>query len=388
MIKPFKKCIVGIIRLLTRVYRTKSDLIVIERRGYSGSNVSPLIEAVYEGKLTPYRIRVVSGGKTLETSLIRKFKSIWYKCKSLNQAKLVVTTHGPIKVKRKSINLDLWHGFPLKGMNLMDRGEKKKASINRIDYSVSLSQTYSTLLNSCFGTDGNKFIITGYPRNDYLFTSHGKKILQDILEIDLSEKKILLFMPTYRQTQETNKKDGAKSGENFFGFASFKPEKFNSFLEENGLFFLFKLHPNEEEIFKESFSSNLSNIQLLLGSTLAKHETDLYKIVNASDMLITDYSSIYFDYLLLDKPIIFTTPDLSSYEDNRGFLVSPLSFWMPGPICFTYDELKQSIKQQMLKDTYREKRKMVKQLVHDFTDEESTTRVIKLIHELMNNSMD
>lgn len=358
-----KKLIDKTVQTLTRIYRIEPDLIVIFMRSYSGSNVLPLIEAAREDKLAPYRFQVYMLEKGSELSSLHRLKLMWKRYKLINQAKLVITTHGPMKVKKDTLNLELWHGFPLKGINLMDRGERKKTIKSRIDYTVSLSQTYSTLLNACFGNDVNTYKVTGYPRNDYLFNSQGRVMLQKVLDLDLSDKKILLFTPTYRRRGKAGNLEGGKNYENFFGFDSFNIEAFNSFLKKNNLFFVLKLHPNEERFFKDTFTSDYSNICLLLDTTLAEYTTDLYEIVNAADMLITDYSSIYFDYLLLERPIVFAVPDLSSYDENRGFLVGPLSFWMPGSICSNYEQLIKTIRRNLDEDPYKKNRDILKQVV-------------------------
>ena len=60
-----------------------------------------------------------------------------------------------------------------------------------------------------------------------------------------------------------------------------------------------------------------------------------YDFLNVVDVLITDYSSIYFDYLLLNRPIIFHMPDLEEYQKKRGFILDPLDEWTPGDMSTT-----------------------------------------------------
>lgn len=91
-----------------------------------------------------------------------------------------------------------------------------------------------------------------------------------------------------------------------------------------------KLHPKEEEYYKKTFEG-FSNIKLCTSEFLAKYNLDIYQILSETDLLITDYSSVYFDYLLLDKPILFLNTDLDQYRNNRGFLLNPFEFWTPGP---------------------------------------------------------
>ena len=101
---------------------------------------------------------------------------------------------------------------------------------------------------------------------------------------------------------------------NEFGFENFNSENFNKFLEENNLFLVYKLHPNEEshlneykDLINSKFSFHLNN-QVLL-----ENNFDFYEVLNCADILITDYSEIFIDYLLLNRPIIFN-PTLSLFS--------------------------------------------------------------------------
>jgi len=376
-----------LIKNMCRIYRTNERYIVLVHKGLSGSNLSPLIDQIIDGKLLNFDVSIIREDNKKELSRLEKLKNLWDKYKKLNKAKLIITTHGPVKVKQNSINLDLWHGFPLKTMNLMDNNTSKIKLFTHIDHIISLSSTYSTALNACIGIDGGKYSVTGYPRNDYLYNTKGREILEKIIDVNLENKKVVLYMPTYRKTQSTRDSDGDKNYSNFFGFDHFNIEDFNDFLEANDIVFILKLHPNEEEIFKGMYNYMHENLYLLLGETLNKLNVDLYKIVNAADMLITDYSSIYFDYLLLDRPIIFTPVDISSYKEKRGFLFEPYDFWAPGDVCVNYDELTSGILQNLTDDKYSKRRAVIKRLIHKYDDNQSTNRVNELIKTIMNNNI-
>jgi CDP-glycerol glycerophosphotransferase (TagB/SpsB family) len=73
-----------------------------------------------------------------------------------------------------------------------------------------------------------------------------------------------------------------------------------------------------------------SQVVLLTSEAYTEHTEDLYCLLPATDALITDYSSVYFDYLLLDRPIGFVVDDLEHYRRQRGFLLEPVERWMPG----------------------------------------------------------
>lgn len=84
----------------------------------------------------------------------------------------------------------------------------------------------------------------------------------------------------------------------------------------------------------------------------------IYHIMDAFDGLITDYSSIYVDYLLLDKPIIFSCPDIEKYRADRGFIVDDPALLMPGAIVKAQDQLIKTMSDIINgDDTYKETRK-------------------------------
>ena len=97
-------------------------------------------------------------------------------------------------------------------------------------------------------------------------------------------------------------------------------------------------------------------------------------------MLITDYSSVYFDYLLLNKPIIFTNRDEEEYIKNRGVILEPLDFWRPGAIVDNMESLRKEIILAISgKDRYKDRRKELMPFVHKFTDGKSTQRLFDFI---------
>ena len=101
--------------------------------------------------------------------------------------------------------------------------------------------------------------------------------------------------------------------------------------------------------------------------------------------MITDYSSVYFDYLLLDKPIIFWTKDLEIYEERRGFLFDNVDKWMPGPKVKTVFELIDAIDKFINNyNWYSSERNNIKNLAHTYQDFNSTNRVWDLLLNIYN----
>ncbi|NUU95668.1 hypothetical protein XO10_05130 [Marinitoga sp. 1135] len=350
-------------------YYLKKEILTLYYKSFSGSNTISLY------KLNSWKIKEKYDIK------LYKLTANFFKKKEILKSKMIITTHGPIFKNNNIINLELWHGFPLKAMGLMDNNEKNKIKVKKIfsntDYIISYSNMYSMLMSACTGIPKEKFFITGMPRNDFLFLSSGKNNISKFYNV--LDKKIIFFMPTFRFG--FNRVEGKKNFNNIFGFEHFDYEVFFEFLKQNNILFIAKLHPNEEN--KINININNENFKLLRDRDLEKNNMDLYELINGVDLLITDYSSIYFDYLLLNKPIIFTPVDLEEYKKTRGLLLDPYDYWTPGEKALTQKELQKYILKAFNNDEYSEKRNEIKNIIHYYQDEKSSQRVWNLIDELI-----
>lgn len=298
----------------------------------------------------------------------------------------IVCTHDTVTSDDRNY-FQLWHGFPLKGLNHMSRYQSPR---HRRDFQsywsryravASYSATYTTLMNACFGGAIEQYVITGMPRNDFLFRSDGKRELAKATGRDLSGKKLLAYMPTFRTTRfgQTN---GRESGA-LFDFADFSLEEMIRFLDSQSLTMLVKLHPYEaRETAAVQRMAESEAFCLITDEMLAAHHIDFYETLNSIDLLVTDYSSIYFDYLLLDRPIVFTPTDAKEYAATRGLLLEPYEFWAPGPKCLTQTELLSAIERELSSpNRLASERDRVSSIVHHYRDGNSSQRVAKMLRE-------
>jgi len=365
--------------------KNNKEKIVLLMNNYSGSNTYALYKNVPKEILDKYDISLIN---------INDRKNSYYL--DLIKSKMIVTTHYKFFYFDSSkLYVQLWHGFPIKGVSYMNKYVTKAIrERNHKEWSqsaaiASYSRTYNTIINACFGVDVDKYVITGMPRNDLLLTSDGKRNLSNMLEIDIDNKKVILYMPTFRHSVygEIN---GDVNKFNVFEIDGVSFKSLDDYLEKSGLILIFKFHPLEtKEVVKEIKENKLRNIFVIEDQDLIKKDLDFYEIVNSADILITDYSSIYFDYLLLDRPIIFTLLDIDEYKKNRGFLLEPLDFWMPGPKCNSLEQLKIEIIKSLEDDKYyKEQRKTIRDIVHRYKDANSSERVWTLIDNLMSKTID
>lgn len=285
-----------------------------------------------------------------DVTLIEPWPSSHYKWKTwqkIGAARYVITTHQPFKVRKHQINVQLWHGIPLKRMGFManntrycDNKRNQKLWHKKADIVTSNSDLYESLMSACIAIDSKKYQKIGFPRLDYLTKPaiSKEKLLKDLFKVEDSKAEIGIYMPTFRyelDDQAIMKKIG---NGNFFAFDDFNLKQLNDELAKRHQYILVKLHPYEMKQF-ENFSSNYQNIAFLNNDYLFENDLDLYEILPRTDFLMTDFSSIYFDYLHLNKPIIFVTNFLKQYEKTRGLLMGPYAEITPGISVRTQEEL-------------------------------------------------
>ena len=271
---------------------------------------------------------------------------------------------------------DLWHGIPLKNVLCMgEKGTQAKRQAGNITMRFATSNLEKALLSASFDFNALKIAVTGQPRTDTLFSEENK--LSELLKDNIQKySKIILYMPTYR-SGFANKDEGTAFGiDNIFRMDNYDHKMFIDYLEENNILFLLKLHPYEEKLY-----NNISlgtNIKWITHKLLVENDLNVHEILNQVDILITDYSSIYFDFLLLDRKIIFLPTDLLEYETNRGFELEPYDFWTPGQKVFDQHSLETEISE---KDTDSEKqsRKIIRDIMFKDQDNNSSKRVFNHI---------
>nr|WP_282446246.1 CDP-glycerol glycerophosphotransferase family protein [Paenibacillus silvae] len=309
----------------------------------------------------------------------------------IGDSEIVITTHCSHTPKKGQINVELWHGFGPKTARVME--QKNRTFRNSLEHQylhfkemnaiASFSPFCSYMVNGGFLASGHVYHVTGMPRNDVLLK--GKKTFDFILDQDFSSKKIVFYAPTWReQIYNLEKSDGYKNWSNVFGFFDFNKRIFENFLVNNNIVLIIKLHPFEEKMFSSKVDELIGeNMYLLTNTKLEEKNVQLYELLGSTDMLMTDYSSIYIDYLLLNKPIVFIPPDLKDYEDSRGLWLSPFDFWSPGPKTYNQEDLQVQMLYS-LKDNeyYLRERNEVTNLIHYYKDASSSERVWEMIDRL------
>lgn len=380
-------------RLFAFVTHVEEGKILLCYNNYSGSNTIALYKLAPESvrkryKLILYKIWAEELGNRPFLQRLRRYIKT---TAMVFSSQCVVTTHGPHRfVKKKGLlTVEVWHGFPLKAMGFMDLDSREYTYAQWAkwaDFILSYSPFYNTLMTACNGGRATQYVVTGMPRNDFLFRSNGKKLLEKLAKKELKDYKIVFYLPTFREHKVFSDVDveGERLSQNILRLQDFSWEALVDFLEKQRIQLVFKPHPLEAEILKNVPIP--SQVLLLTEEMLEEEKIDLYELLNSADVLLTDYSSVYFDYLLLDRPIIFIPTDLTHYRKRRGLLLEPYDFWAPGPKAYSYQGLEEEILKALDgRDNYKHQRKIIRDIVHFYQDGQSTERVWSFLTEILEN---
>ncbi|MGM8364823.1 CDP-glycerol glycerophosphotransferase family protein [Virgibacillus sp. W0181] len=231
--------------------------------------------------------------------------------------------------------IQLWHAagaikqFGLKDLSIKKRPDRAyrrfKQVYNRFDHVVVGSEKMAAIFNEGFGLAKETFLRTGVPRTDFFFSEskikNAQQSLRDSFPI-VENKKVILYAPTYRDNDLQSPK------------LMLDLEKMYRELKYDYVLFL-RLHPAVDGTFENKYPGFIYNVT---------NYPSVNKLLTITDILITDYSSIPFEFSLLNKPMIFYAYDIEEYSKARGFWETYEEL-VPGPIAKTTDALIQIIKE-------------------------------------------
>lgn len=277
--------------------------------------------------------------------------------------------------RRDCIILNLWHGCGFKA-------EKKEFKLcTNPTKTIITGKLFYPIFIKTFNYKKNDIIDLGYPRNQYLFSRFEKEQNYFFNLLHLQDyNKIIFWMPTFRRS--INKEIDENYFESETGLPIIKTkemlEEFDHVLSKKNIICIFKLHHLQSEL--NVFENKYSNIIVINDKILQKYNIQLYQIIPISDCLITDYSSIFVDYLLLNKPIIFTIDDYEEYKKSRGFNLENAIDYFAGYHVVSYDELISSITEVNDGiDKYKSKRNEILDLMQTYKDGNASKRIIELL---------
>ena len=244
----------------------------------------------------------------------------------------------------------------------------RNTTCNSFDYSIATSCLSARIISIDCGISYDKFKVLGFPRNDLLISKNNcnviKREISKFAGYDVT--KYIVYTPTFRD-YETVTEGNLRS---ILGYVDCDLLKLSKILLKFNAALILKLHPLQN---KTVLKKDLPKGILVFEQT---YKYGLYDLLSFSDGMITDYTSTYFDFLLVNKPVIFNFYDIEEYRRVRGFSFEPIEFFCAGDIVYNYNELIDAVMGLLAgKDIHAEHRRHISLLMNQFQDDNSTKRI-------------
>lgn len=275
--------------------------------------------------------------------------------------------------------LQLWHGVPLKKIGFPEIASPVNMTPEKARYLETNYSGYTAVISSSPWATGElfarafraeAFLETGFPRNDILARAPGKA---DMIHVDANMYgflrrhkaaggKVVVYMPTFRDTGGTFLSDNALD-----------IRLINAFCKKHNIFFLAKFHP----------SMQISTEGTLEAFAVYDSTLDIYPVLRLADALVSDYSSVYFDFMFTDKPLIFYPYDRDRYLTQDRELFFDYESFTPGEHVTTQEALLQAIYEATVagRDPHAAARRALRDRVFGTVDAGSADRVCSWIRE-------
>jgi CDP-glycerol glycerophosphotransferase (TagB/SpsB family) len=311
-----------------------------------------------------------------ELGMIAVLRSSWRGFRTTLRARVVVVTHGLGDANRFGMHgafvVQLWHGIPLKRIQLDSpvtfggRFSPKRMlrSLYRRNASAiglvpAASEVSAARLRTAFGLPADRVVVTGDPRDDVLFrTPEDARALLAQAIGDPGNDRVILFAPTWRDGDP----DPAIPDEAGW-------QAIAAYLETSGSVLVLRPHPHGVGDYRAGPAAS-ARIRMLPASV----QNDVTPVLPAVDVLVTDYSSIAFDFALLGRPIAFLAPDAGDYAATRG-LYEPYREFSGGSEVASWPELLALLADESALERLAAHAVRLADTHHEYRDGRNTARV-------------
>ncbi|WP_390569527.1 CDP-glycerol glycerophosphotransferase family protein [Staphylococcus pseudintermedius] len=297
--------------------------------------------------------------------------------KALTESKFLInnaTFPAYFTKKPQQIYINTWHGTPLKHMGF-DVKNNLKGSQNTMknflasDYMISPNAHTTNIFKHAFKLDSlysGEILEIGYPRIDLTINTTANEAREYLAEhLNLKKNPIILYCPTWRGK---NVNDPENSLLNVFEEIKLLNQKLPHQV-------LVKVHP-----FVYSKAKEMPELK----PYLVPDFLDTNQLMPAVDLMITDYSSIFFDFLVTDKPIVFYVPDLDKYQNERGVYIDLCA--LPGPVADNIQDVITLVSNESYKDA--DVQGKYAKFKHNFVNYENGSVTERLIESVFLNQQD
>lgn len=281
-----------------------------------------------------------------------------------------------LKRNKKQKAVFLGHGVAIKDV----RGKYEIPESYSEDKGITLSYFTAKYDSKTLNAPSDFMIPLGYPRNDILFN---KKIdLESFFKVKAD--KFIYWLPTFRQHKTA---EGRKCSSIAIPIIHNEDNavRINEYAKSKNAVIILKPHPVQDLSYIKKL--DLSNILFIDNNYLKERNTDNYSVLGSCDALLTDYSSVFYDYMLVNKPIGLCWEDIQEYKQLEGLIFNDeeLEKVTAGFFkIYTCDDFEAFINEIVSgKDSIKQKREETRSFLHKYTDNNSTARVCDYIEHLL-----
>lgn len=285
-----------------------------------------------------------------------------------------------IPKREGQIFANLWHGSGIKAHDYynydMNPNHARKLSdfFEMVDLMCVHSLDDRFRLSAMLHYDIRRSYVTGQPRLDCVVSSRGRDLLRKLFGNRLTPfRKLIFFAPSFRANRSSH--SGTIFSDNVFRLSDYDDARLHRILTEHDAALVYKLHPIEQTAFAGRRYALNDRCLELTDEMLFDADLRYDEILNAFDLMISDYSSIVFDFLLLNRPVVYLLPDYEEYTSERGFVFKNIDDYMPGEKAFDFEGMLKAIADGFAEPAkYEKERRAVLRYRFDYTDDQSAKR--------------
>lgn len=287
-------------------------------------------------------------------------------------ARYVMTTsrlYGDHRPPAAQVVVSLWHGEPPTKVTARFSG---RGGVHTT-YAPVCSTVGRAYRAAEFDMHPLRVPVVGAPRNDRMLRADRTALRRQLLGAD-ADRPTLLWMPSFRVGRYGAQRRTDSTGAYAEGpFPARDLRRLDDWLDAHGARVVVKVHPRDTSTFAGDFKA----LRVLQAGDLERQGLTLYPVLSAFDALITDMSSVWLDYLLLDLPMIFAFPDVADYRAGRGLNLEPYEHWVPGPFVTDIEALLRAVGDVVAgRDPMADERARARLRFHQYPDDGSTARLL------------
>ena len=277
--------------------------------------------------------------------------------KKVYTAGFLMSTHRPILIPKRARKgqkiINLWHGCGYK-----DRSSSQGKGPANFDLALVPGKMFVAPKSHFWNISKENILPLGYPRYDWLKVKDS--VAQQLFDSYKKNRqsKVIMWMPTYRADKNGLYID-TNSITQFPLIGNVEQwYELDKVCAEHNVVLLVKLHPFQKEY--DIPFSKFEYIKEIDNSVFERTNIPMYKFIGMTDALISDYSSVAVDYLIVNHPMAFTLDDFEEYRSQRGFVFDDPRVYMPGHHLYSFQDLKGFITDVAVgKDDYQRKREQM-----------------------------